>query len=197
VNSSCRYQGLFFILSGAGTLGDGHESYIRQELAADSSIWRICSWHKNQEAMQVGGKGDEAGWEAYETCRELGAIIATGHEHSYSRTRTLVSTQLQTVDPSWPAAETLRVAPGATFVFVSGLGGKSIRDQKRCLPTTFPYGCNGEWASIYTSNQGAIPGALFIQFHVNGDPNMARGYFKNVAGAIVDQFTIVQSPGSW
>jgi hypothetical protein len=90
------------------------------------------------------------------------------------------------------------VAPGATFVFVSGLGGKSIRDQKRCLPTTFPYGCNGEWASIYTSNQGAIPGALFIQFHVNGDPNMARGYFKNVNGAIVDQFTItVQSPGSW
>jgi PKD domain/Calcineurin-like phosphoesterase len=190
VNSSCRYQGLFFVLSGAGTLGSGHEAYLRQELAADNSIWRICSWHKNQKAMQIGGKWDEVGWGPYEACRELGAIIATAHEHSYERTRTLVSTQQQTVDPTWPAAGTLRVAPGATFVFVSGLGGSGVRDQELCLPTTYPYGCNGEWASIYALNQGAKSGALFIEFYVDGDPNAARGYFKNIDGAIVDQFTI-------
>jgi 3',5'-cyclic AMP phosphodiesterase CpdA len=194
VNSSCRYQGLFFILSGAGTLGTGHESYLRQELAADNSIWRICSWHKNQNAMQVGGKSDEVGWGPYEACRELGGIIATAHEHLYSRTRTLVNTQLQTVDAAWPAAETVRVTPGATFVFVSGLGGSSVRDQERCFPTTFPYGCNGEWASIYTANHGATHGALCIEFHVDGDQNRARGYFKNINGTIVDQFTVTAQP---
>ncbi len=190
VNSACTYQGLFFILSGAGTLGSGHEAYIREQLAADSSIWRVCSWHKNQNAMQVGQKGDEVGWGPYEACRELGAIVATGHEHSYERTKTLVSTELQTVDPDWPARDVLRMAPGATFVFVSGLGGYSIRNQDRCLPTTYPYGCNGEWAKIHTSDQNAQFGALFIEFHVHGIPTEARGYFKNVNGEIVDQFTI-------
>jgi len=56
VKSSCRYRGLFFILSGAGTMGSGHEAYIRQQLEADGSIWRIVTWHKNQQEMQVGGK---------------------------------------------------------------------------------------------------------------------------------------------
>jgi len=199
VNSACRYQGLFFILSGAGTLGVGHEAYIRRELAADNSTWRICSWHKNQTALQLGKKRDDVGWGPYEACNEAGAIIATGHEHTYSRTKTLISTRNQTVDPDWPDPQSVRVAPGATFVFVSGLGGQSIRNQDRCLPTTYPYGCNGEWASIYTSDQGARYGALFIKFHVDGDPNKAFGYFKNIDGEVVDQFTItsqMNQPGN-
>ena len=190
VMSSCRYRGLFFVLSGAGTMGSGHESYIRRQLEADRSTWRIVSWHKNQREMQVGGKSSEVGWGPYEACRELGAIIATGHEHSYSRTKTLVDMQPARVDPDWPDPERLRVTPGATFAVVSGLGGRSIREQQRCLPARPPYGCNGEWASIYASNQGAQYGALFIEFHVNGDPNAARGYFKNIRGQVIDRFTI-------
>src|SRR5438876_7138465 len=50
--------------------------------------------------MQVGGKADEMGWRVYETCKDLGAIIATAHEHSYHRTRTLTSTKEQIVDAS-------------------------------------------------------------------------------------------------
>jgi hypothetical protein len=190
VNSACTYQGLFFILSGVGTLGSDHESYIQQQLSGDGSTWRVCTWHKNQNAMQVGGKGNEVGWGAYETCRQLGAIIATGHEHSYSRTKTLTSTESQTVDPAWSERNSLRVDEGATFVFVSGLGGNGIRDQERCLPTTYPYGCNGEWASIYTTDQSANYGALFIEFHVDGDPRKARGYFKDIDGNVIDQFTV-------
>ncbi len=94
------------------------------------------------------------------------------------------------VDPDWSDPGRLRVAPGATFVVVSGLGGRSIRQQQRCLPETPPYGCNGEWASIYTSDQGAQYGALFIEFHVDGDPNAARGYFKNIDGQVIDRFTV-------
>jgi calcineurin-like phosphoesterase family protein len=184
VKSTCRYRGLFFILSGAGTMGSGHEAYIRQQLEADRSIWRIGAWHKNQQEMQVGGKKSEVGWGPYDACRDLGAIIATGHEHSYSRTKTLLDLRNPRVDPDWPNPDRLRVAPGATFAIVSGLGGRSIRPQQRCLS-----GCD-EWAKIYTSDQGAQYGATFIEFHVNGDPNAARGYFKNIRGQIIDQFTI-------
>ncbi len=190
VNAACTYQGMFFILSGPGTLGTAHETFIRDQLAQDNSIWRICSWHKNQRAMQVGGKQDEVGWAPYEECRKGRAIIATAHEHSYQRTKTLSDIQSQTVDPISPDPDLVRVDHGSTFVFVSGLGGRSIRDQERCLPTTPPYGCNGEWASIYTSDQSARFGALFIEFNVDGDAKKARGYFKNIDGVIVDSFTI-------
>lgn len=194
VMAACTYQGLFFILSGAGTLPDtpdhtAHVDYIRDQLVQDNSIWRICTWHKNQNAMQVGSKPSDVGWGPYEECRRSGAIIVTGHEHSYSRTKTLSNTQTQTVDPLWPNPDDLRVSDGSTFVFVSGLGGKGIRDQDRCLPITPPYGCNGEWASIHTSDQGADYGVLFIEFHVDGDPRKASGYFKDITGDIIDSFT--------
>jgi len=191
VKSACHYKGLFFILSGAGTKGSDHATYIKDELALDHSTWRICSWHKNQREMQVGGKGSSVGWGPYEECRQGGALIATAHEHSYQRTKTLINTETQTVDPAWPDPDNLRVTPGSTFVFVSGLGGASVRDQERCFPTTFPYGCNGEWANIYTSDQGATYGALFIDFGVDGNPSKARGYMKNIAGEIIDTFEVL------
>jgi hypothetical protein len=158
--------------------------------------------------MQVGAKTDEMGWKVYENCRNQGAIIATAHEHTYHRTKTLTAIQSLTVDtvqhpkdsagvPQNP--NSLLVAPGKTFAFVSGLGGNSIRNQNRCTPTTYPYsggaGCNYIWANIYTSDQGADYGALFISFNVDGNPNKARGYFKNVSGQVVDQFEINKSSG--
>jgi hypothetical protein len=195
VQSACYYQGLFFILSGAGTMGSDHASYLRELLRADQSIWRICSWHKNQTAMQVGVKLDDVGWGPYEECRKAGAIIATGHEHSYARTKTLLNTQTQQVDtscvddPKTPDTDVC-VYKGGTFVFVSGIAGMSLRNQDRCLPAIYPYGCSGEWAKIYTSDQGAQYGALFITFHVDGNPRKASGYFKNIDGEIIDSFTI-------
>jgi hypothetical protein len=194
--SACTYQGLFFILSGIGSLPNTpdyapHVSYLSDELQQDNSVWRICAWHKNQQAMQVGEKTNEVGWQAYETCRQGRAIIATAHEHSYERTKTLSNTQTQTVDPNYTDGSQLRVTWGSTFVFVSGLGGNSIRNQDRCLPTTPPYGCNGEWASILTSNQGANYGATFIEFNVDGQANKATGYFKEIDGDVRDTFTII------
>jgi hypothetical protein len=196
---TCTYEGLYFILSGTGTQPNSqnhqpHIDYLEDQLAADNSIWRICAWHKNQRAAQIGEKSDEVGWLSYEACREGRAIIATAHEHSYSRTKTLTNTVNQTVDPLWPDGDEVRVTEGATFLFVSGLGGNSIRDQERCLPSTPPYGCNGEWASIYSSTQGAEDGALFIDFNVDGDPYKAEGYFKDVDGNIIDTFTVFSEP---
>lgn len=191
VKAACRYKGLFFILSGAGTFGANHYKFIPKQLAQDDSIWRVCSWHKNQRRMQVGYKSNEVGWLPYEECRLRGAIIATGHEHSYARSKTLSNTEFQIIDPNWPERNRLGVGPGSTFVFVSGIGGDSIREQDRCLPSAYPYGCKGVWGKIYTATQGAKYGALFIEFHVDGDPRKARGQFVNVYDEVIDDFTIV------
>ena len=164
--------------------------YIVERFARDEHIWKICGWHKNQEKLQLGGKQDEMGWGVYESCRQMGALVQTGHEHSYHRTKTLVSTMLQTVDPTCSDPERVCVRPGAVPVFVSGLGGRSVRQQRRCLPGTYPYGCNGEWAFVYTSNQGAKYGALFLAFNEGTDPRRARGYFKTVDGQVVDTFEL-------
>jgi hypothetical protein len=93
------------------------------------------------------------------------------------------------------ALDVMQLAPGRTFVFVSGIGGDSIRayDASRHDDDTW-------WASYYASNRwmkNGAPmtgsgtfGALFIRFHVDGDPRRARGYFKDVNDRIADEFTI-------
>ncbi len=191
---SLAFKGLKVVFVGEqrGAGDSVYAPYIKSQLKSDNHTWKVCSWHKNMNAMQVGDKTDDMGWGVYEACRESGAIIATAHEHSYERTKTLTSMSNQTVDPDSPDPNRLVVAPGRTFSFVSGLGGESIRVQKRCLPDAPPYGCKGEWAKIYTSNQNAQFGALFITFNVNGDPNKAHGYFKTINGQIVDEFYVIK-----
>jgi hypothetical protein len=84
-------------------------------------------------------------------------------------------------------ATTLRLEKGKTFAFVSGLGGKSIRDQEEELAK------NPWWASIYTSNQGANYGALFCIFNEKGVKNRARCYFKDIDGNVPDAFMLVSN----
>jgi hypothetical protein len=184
-----RFGGVSLLFLGQAAR-DGDPAYIIDRFSQDPHIWKVCAWHKNQNALQVGGKDDEMGWGVYEACRQMGALIQTGHEHSYHRTKTLSSTVEQRVDPTCPDPARLCVRPGAVPVFVSGLGGRSIRDQERCLPATYPYGCQGEWAFIYTSNQKAQYGAVFITFHTAGNPRQAQGYFKNIDGQVVDRFEL-------
>jgi predicted phosphodiesterase len=187
VKSSFVFNGIFFLLTGPDILGSGHAKYIREQLAKNNSLWRISSWHKNMKLMQVGGKSNETGWGVYEESRKGGAIIATAHEHSYSRTHLLSSCKNQTVasrsdtlalsadDPATSEDE------GKTFVFVSGLGGKSIRDQELS---------GNWWASIYTSNQGANSGALFGIFNYEGKEEFAKFYFKDIDGVMPDEFCV-------
>lgn len=189
-----HWRGLHSVFVGENGENSEFAQFIDDQFSATDPAWKICGWHKNQKAMQIGGKGDEMGWDVYENCRKHGAIITTGHEHSYERTKTLTNMTDQEIDPTCSDVATECVSPGRTFVVVSGLGGVGIRDQERCLPTTPPYGCKGEWASIYASEQGATYGALFIVFNVGGDPLKAHGYFKNVDGQIIDEFDITRGP---
>ena len=186
VQSACTYKGLFFILSGAGTIPNNEDNpsqiaFITDQLAQTNATMRICSWHKNQNDMQVGSKSNEVGWGPYEACREGGAIIATAHEHSYSRTHLLDHFKTQSIADT---SDTIRIEKGKTFAFVSGLGGRSIRNQDQGGPW---------WASIYTSSQGADYGALFCDFFVGGDPTRASCYFKDINGNVPDQFEIISA----
>ncbi len=184
VKSSCKYKGIFFILSGVGTIGINHKSYIVKELVNDDSVWKICSWHKNQRLMQVGGKRDEVGWEPYEECRKHGAIIATGHQHSYSRTHLMSNFETQNIAST---SNTLQIERGKTFAFVSALGGKRIYPQNNELAA------NPWWAAVYTPAQNASYGALFCTFHVDGIKNKAYCYFKDIDGNIPDEFYIISN----
>jgi hypothetical protein len=194
LQSTFHYKGLFFVITAPG-IGSGFDngrsdSYIRDQLAGDHSVWSICSWHKNMKLMQVGGKQDETGWPVYEEARKGGAIIATGHEHSYSRTHLLSSMINQTVAST---SNTLTLTKGNTFAFVSGIGGHSIRDQLLSGPW---------WASITAANclpgdavcqPNAKFGALFGVFNVDGQPNKAFFYFKDISGRIIDSFTVISN----
>ena len=174
---TCTYKNLYFVVSGIGTIGSDsdQENFIASSLnTAPANTWRICAWHKNQHLMQIGEKSDETGWTVYETCRQKGAFIATGHEHSYSRTHLLSSMTNRTVDST---SSTFTVSPGKSFAFVSGLGGQSIRPQLLS---------GNWWAKVYTSTQGAKYGVLFGDFYAD----RADFYFKNIDGQVIDQFTV-------
>src|SRR5438046_10676097 len=59
---SVAYRGLRLVFVGEGGVRAGDKAYapyIQRQLATDGHIWKICSWHKNQQAMQVGEKDDE------------------------------------------------------------------------------------------------------------------------------------------
>ncbi len=136
--------------------------------------------------MQVGGKNDETGWGVYEECRKEGAMIATGHEHSYSRTFLMDSFEQQIVATT---SDILLLEKGKSFAFVSGIGGHSVRQQK----------LKGDWwASIYTLDQEARAGALFCTFDTPskqvevGEKKKANCYFKDIAGKVVDRFVLVK-----
>ena len=194
VQSTFHYRGLFFVITAPG-ISSGFDSgnsdtYIRDQLAADNSVWSICSWHKDMKLMQVGGKEDETGWGVYEEARKGGAVIATAHEHSYSRTHLLSSMMNQTVAST---ANTLTLTKGNSFAFVSGLGGHSVRAQL----------LSGAWwagisaATCLAGDPICQPngtfGALFAVFNVDGQPNKAFFYFKDISGRIVDSFTVISN----
>src|SRR6266571_5359743 len=56
---SVTYRGLKLVFVGERGAGAGdniYARYIQKQLATDDHVWKICSWHRNQQAMQVGGK---------------------------------------------------------------------------------------------------------------------------------------------
>lgn len=184
VKALCRYGDIDIVQVAPGIFSvedvlpeDGYPEYITEQLNSSDATWRICSWHKNQTMMQVGAKGNETGWGVYQACLEQGAIVATGHEHSYSRTFLMSDFENQVVAHK---NDIMEIGPGQSIAFVSGLGGREVRGQVRT---------DDWWASIYTASQQASPGALFCTL----DGNQADCYFKDISGAVPDTFSLVSA----
>ncbi|WP_394840656.1 metallophosphoesterase [Pendulispora brunnea] len=191
-NYSVVYKGLKIVMVSDSETSPSRASYVKDRLANDTHIWKICSWHKNMRATNVGPKNDEMGWTIYENCRAQGAIVAQGHSHTYSRSKTVTNDQSQTIDSTCSDPFNLCLAPGKHFFFDSSLGGHDMRPLNTTVASK-PY-----WASTYVSGFGA----LFITFYVDNDPRKARGYFKTVDNVIIDpppssgktSFTITRAP---
>ncbi len=193
VMSKIKYKGLSIVMVSPGITGwnlfsDTHARYIRKNLKNDTSTWRICAWHKNQHKMQVSKKGNETYWGVYEECRKRGAIIVTGHSHTYSRSHLLKSIKNQRVSS---LSNNLELAPGLSFVVVSGLGGGGRKKRGgTSFSAQYRKPTDPWWASVYTADQKAKNGALFCEFNKDGALRFAECYFKNIKGKIIDQFTI-------
>lgn len=201
LQANCLFRGVQFIMSGIGTLGDRgeHEAFIERELARSQGPWKLCLWHKTQHDMQTGAKTDEVGWTAYRSCQAAGAIIVTGHEHAYARTKTLTAVGDATVGHGVVGEfNQLTVGFGKTFVAVAGLGGIQTRVFVPSHETDSWWGAyftlNRESAngrSTVTDNSADGAGALFLDFGSDGNPNKGRGRFVTAGNRrIIDDFSI-------
>ncbi len=189
VKAHCSYRGISIVQVAPGvdeitgvSSSDDYAGYLDDVLSDDANVWKICSWHKNQQDMQVGDKQDATGWGVYSACLKNGGIIATAHEHSYSRTFLMGNFEEHDVVHR---GDLLEIKPGQSFAFVSGLGGHSIREQAHF---------DDWWASVYSSTQDATYGVLFCT--LNAD--LADCYFKDIEGNVPDRFMVknANTPGS-
>ena len=180
--SSCIYKNIQFVMSSPGLSKEPHAKLIEDRLKSTTTIpWKVCLWHKNQRDMQITHKTNEVGWHVYEVCRNYGAIIATGHSHSYSRTHLLsnmISKEIVSI------SNTLELEPGKSFVIVSGLGGRSAYSEVGPIEKW--------WAAYASKDTKANPGALFCIFSTD-DSNKASCYFKDIYGEIWDSFRMVSN----
>ncbi|KAL2917821.1 hypothetical protein HK105_202694 [Polyrhizophydium stewartii] len=183
INMVCKFHGIVIVMSGIGTLGTDHATFIDQALSQHSDAkWKLCVWHKNQQKYQTGDKKDETGYLVYDTCRRHGAIVLTSHEHSYARTHLMSDFEGTQIAST---SNTLVVQPGRSFVALAGLGGDSIRYWKDGLQN------NPWWAATAAMDNGVNYGALLCVFHHKGKIDRANCKFKDIDGKTWDKFTVV------
>ncbi|KAL1920937.1 uncharacterized protein VTP21DRAFT_11572 [Calcarisporiella thermophila] len=130
-------------------------------------------------------KRDETGYEIYEICRKYGALVATAHEHSYSRTHLMSNFESQKIESM---NSSIQLRPGHSFAFVNGIGGEETRPWQNGMQN-HPW-----WAAAGSSDNGISFGAMLCEFHINGQPNKAQCQFQDIDGKIWDDFDITSHP---
>ena len=154
VKSICNYKDINVALIAPGeyTSDSDFDLYVEKELNKNESYWKICSMHNELHAMEAERKPGKTGMEVFEACKNAGAIIATGHDHLYSRTGNIIefiSSETRIADPESPELNKLKISKGSTFMFTSGLGGSPITNH------------NNDWPVNYSAKQNATYGGLF------------------------------------
>ena len=187
IRAVCTCRGIAFLQIGHGSAcsKDNGAEWVKRELArlGDRYVWKFCLFHVVQHKMQIEEKGDGQGWEVYEACRRGGAIIASAHAHVYARTHLM--SRFKDPQEIVHTDQSLRVEPGRSFAFVSGLAGHSMRPAlKKRLKDPW-------WASVlHPGSAQAGFGVLFFRIGYRGDPREALVYFKTTQGNVIDLFHV-------
>ena len=203
---ACIYKNLYFVLSGVGLppYTSGQSDFVKKNIQFDDFDqfdvvidWKMCGWHKANFDLRVGSTENNLNLaqEFYDSCREAGALVMTGFENNYARSKLLTG-----FDPITSAQEddlsVIDLQPGNTVAFVTGLGGQGSHPYSPDdHPSTEP------WSSIYTENyyleNGNVQeitdfdnGVLFITFNKNNNQKKAVGEFVNINGQVIDSFEI-------
>eukprot|EP01122_Echinamoeba_exundans_P008918 TRINITY_DN303_c0_g2_i1.p1 TRINITY_DN303_c0_g2~~TRINITY_DN303_c0_g2_i1.p1 ORF type:complete len:694 (-),score=39.64 TRINITY_DN303_c0_g2_i1:347-2428(-) len=193
-NMVCSYKGLVFVMTSYGTSLPtcyiycdgcpttlGQTAFIDKAFTAFPSVWRICSWHKNHHLYQIGNKYTEVGLPLYDVCRRHGAIVTTGHEHSYARTKRMSSFENFQVDQP---DEIIGLNKGHSLAWVSGIGGIGLRQGDPTLVS------NHWWAATAATDTSTIVnhGAVFCKFNLNGELRRAYCETKLVDNRVIDSW---------
>jgi len=182
VDMVCNYKGILFVLNQVGTQGRIADYVANAEAVLEANKgapWKICGWHKNQRLYQTGDKSDETGYPILDVCRRYGAIVSTAHEHSYSRSVLMDDFASQSiVQPI--QIDPLQLEFGRSFLYVSGLGGHSIR------PWLYDAQENPWWAQCAATDNGVNYGALLCEF----TDTEAVCEFVDLDGIVWDKFTV-------
>ena len=197
---TCVFKGISFIISGVGTTFEtqGHLTYINDSLKTDSE-WKFCVWNKANKDLRISNKedNDDLIFDYYDVCRKQGALIVTGYDMSYARTKTLASFEPITTEDNY------NIEPERTIVFMSGLGGYANETYNCANHDTDTW-----WSTIFTENYYLNKGleiakscdttlntefnygALFITINPNGEEHVAHSEFITVDETVIDSIDI-------
>lgn len=149
------------------------EECVNEQLANADTQWRFCSFHEPHEDFQVSDKGSGAPIELYDACRRNGAIITTGDDHNYARTRLIDDYEARSVvSQSLP----YEIGNGRTFSVVSGNGGESFYEATERKNSRW-------WAATNTADGEGTIGAFFATLRPDGTGTC---YFKDINDAVLD-----------
>eukprot|EP00005_Dracoamoeba_jomungandri_P001714 CAMPEP_0174253340 /NCGR_PEP_ID=MMETSP0439-20130205/2706_1 /TAXON_ID=0 /ORGANISM="Stereomyxa ramosa, Strain Chinc5" /LENGTH=370 /DNA_ID=CAMNT_0015334313 /DNA_START=205 /DNA_END=1317 /DNA_ORIENTATION=- len=192
MKACCAYKGVVHIQSSAVSYDcysiEEQAAYIRHQLGEKYSNypWKFCMWHHPQGSLQVGHHTEEVEglYELYQACLDVGAIIISGHSHTYSRTFAMSDFKNKTLGEHGNLTH-VEIIPGKqTIAIVSGMGG---HDKEPAINNIHePY------MATYLGDGDTEYGALFCEFV---DHSLASCYFKDLNHKIKDEFFLhVQLP---
>lgn len=170
----CTYKGIVMIGAGLALKRAKYEDVLNAQLKRFSQKdpvtgkpiwrWKFCLWHRNAEIYQVGDKDDGIDVHFYDICRQHGAIIVTGHQHTYSRTHEMLdfAKALPNDESVASNGRVSHVFPGQSLAIVTGLSGAQPRSWIKRRVT------DRHWVSVMAKQNFVSVGGLICTLNVDG-----------------------------
>lgn len=180
----CTHHGVGLLLNGVtGSCGSGAPSpgsthffeKALSEFAQQDVSWPICifGFHSNRE---LPGHRTHA-WDNYKTCLNRGALIVSSHERRGVSAHELVNTVGNRVTPM------SRLPNDKPFGNLGAKAASLMHDGHSVVVFT-----GASDGGSFGGGSGPSHGAFFCHFHVQGNPGLARCFYKDVEGRIANDF---------